>query len=147
LLARLDERSVPYTRVADDRSVLPILFWLIPIAGVAIVVVLMTRRTPTTNVVNPALTFGKNRARLYADKGERVTFRDVAGSREAKEELVEIIDFLRAPERFKRLGARVPRGVLLVGPPGTGKTLLARAVAGEANVPFFSICGSEFVEM
>src|SRR6185295_14598974 len=87
------------------------------------------------------------KARLYVDKGTPVTFDDVAGSEEAKAELAEVVEFLRAPDRFRRLGARVPRGVLLVGPPGTGKTLLAKAVAGEAGVPFYSICGSEFVEM
>jgi cell division protease FtsH len=147
LLARLDESNVPYTRVADEHPMLPPLLWLVPILGGGILLALFLRRTPATNAINPALNFGKNKARLYVDKGEPVSFRDVAGSHEAKAELTEIVEFLRAPERFKRLGARVPKGVLLVGPPGTGKTLLARAVAGEANVPFYSICGSEFVEM
>ncbi len=94
-----------------------------------------------------ALSFGKSRARLQSDKSQKVTFDDVAGIDEAKEELGEIIDFLREPKKFTRLGGRIPKGVLLMGPPGTGKTLLARAIAGEAGVPFFSISGSDFVEM
>ena len=94
-----------------------------------------------------ALSFGKSRARLMSDKSEKVTFEDVAGIDEAKEELIEIVEFLRDPKKFTRLGGRIPKGVLLVGPPGCGKTLLARAIAGEAAVPFFSISGSDFVEM
>ncbi|MCD4653613.1 ATP-dependent zinc metalloprotease FtsH, partial [bacterium] len=94
-----------------------------------------------------AMTFGKSKAKLLNDQGTKVTFNDVAGVDEAKEELEEIIEFLKEPQRFGRLGGKIPKGVLLVGPPGTGKTLLARAVAGEADVPFFSISGSDFVEM
>ena len=94
-----------------------------------------------------ALSFGKSRARLMSDQSAKVTFEDVAGIDEAKEELIEIVDFLRDPKKFTRLGGRIPKGVLLVGPPGCGKTLLARAIAGEAGVPFFSISGSDFVEM
>jgi cell division protease FtsH len=94
-----------------------------------------------------AMSFGKSRARLLSDQQEKVTFQDVAGIDEAKEELGEIVDFLRDPKKFTRLGGRIPKGVLLMGPPGTGKTLLARAIAGEAGVPFFSISGSDFVEM
>lgn len=96
---------------------------------------------------NKAMGFGKSRARLLGEKGLKITFDDVAGIDEAKHELEEIVDFLKDPQKFQRLGGRIPRGVLLVGPPGTGKTLLARAIAGEANVPFFSISGSDFVEM
>src|ERR1700686_4717709 len=96
---------------------------------------------------NKALSFGKSRARLHSSQQKKVTFKDVAGVEEAKEELEEIIEFLKDPQKFQKLGGRIPRGVLLVGPPGTGKTLLARAIAGEANVPFFSISGSDFVEM
>src|SRR4030043_318017 len=94
-----------------------------------------------------ALSFGKSRARLMTDSQEKVTFEDVAGIDEAKDELQEIIEFLRDPRKFTRLGGRIPKGVLLVGAPGTGKTLLARAIAGEAGVPFFSMSGSDFVEM
>jgi len=94
-----------------------------------------------------AMSFGKSRARLMTDRSKKVTFNDVAGIDEAKAELQEIIDFLRDPKKFTRLGGRIPKGVLLVGPPGTGKTLLARAIAGEADVPFFTISGSDFVEM
>lgn len=96
---------------------------------------------------NQALSFGKSRARLYGNEKEKVVFKDVAGSNEAKQDLEEIVEFLKYPKKFEGVGARIPKGVLLVGPPGTGKTLLARAVAGEAGVPFFSISGSEFVEM
>ena len=96
---------------------------------------------------NKALSFGKSRARLHSSQQKKVTFKDVAGVEEAKEELQEIIEFLREPQKFQKLGGRIPKGVLLIGSPGTGKTLLARAIAGEANVPFFSISGSDFVEM
>jgi cell division protease FtsH len=96
---------------------------------------------------NQALSFGKSRARLYGNEKEKFTFKDIAGSDEAKQDLQEVVEFLKYPKKFESVGARIPKGVLLVGPPGTGKTLLARAVAGEANAPFFSISGSEFVEM
>jgi cell division protease FtsH len=105
----------------------------------------MMRQSQGSN--NQAMSFGKSRARLFTANRPSVTFSDVAGVEEAKEELVEVVEFLKYPEKFAALGARIPRGVLLVGPPGTGKTLLSRAVAGEAGVPFFSISGSEFVEM
>ena len=149
LLATLDEKDIPYTRIADSGLSLPMaLLWLLPLVALVGLMFSFARKTPpTSNITHPALNFGKHKARLYSDKATPVTFRDVAGSYEAKEELGEIIEFLKSPERFRRLGGRAPKGVLLVGPPGTGKTLLARAVAGEAGVPFFSICGSEFVEM
>jgi len=96
---------------------------------------------------NKALSFGKSRAKLFGEGHKKITFNDVAGVEEAKEELKEIIEFLKNPAKFKKLGVKIPKGVLLMGPPGTGKTLLAKAIAGEANVPFFSISGSDFVEM
>jgi cell division protease FtsH len=96
---------------------------------------------------NQAMSFGRSKARLYGNEKDKVMFKDIAGSNEAKEDLEEIVQFLKFPKKFEGVGARIPKGMLLVGPPGTGKTMLARAVAGEANVPFFSISGSEFVEM
>src|SRR2546428_3885050 len=104
------------------------------------------RRQPQSETTQP-MSFGKCRARLHTENRPKVTFDDVAGVDEAKEELQEVIEFLKHPKKFQALGAKIPRGVLLVGPPGSGKTLLAKAVAGEAGVPFFSISGSEFVEM
>src|SRR2546430_13520773 len=100
------------------------------------------RRRRKAGGTNP-LRFGKTRARLHSTQQKKVTFKDVAGVEEAKEELQEIIEFLREPQKFQKLGGRIPKGVLLIGPPGTGKTLLARAIAGEASVPFFSISGSD----
>jgi cell division protease FtsH len=126
-------------------------FWLsslISIAPIALLVglwFLFLRQMQSGG--NKAMSFGKSRARLLSMQQKKITFKDVAGVDEAKEELKEIIEFLREAQKFQRLGGRIPKGVLLVGPPGTGKTLLARAVAGEANVPFFSISGSDFVEM
>ena len=93
------------------------------------------------------MSFGKSNARIYIEAETGKTFADVAGQEEAKEALAEVVDFLNEPEKYRQIGAKVPKGVLLVGPPGTGKTLLAQAVAGESRVPFFSISGSEFVEM
>ena len=122
--------------------------WLINLAPLALLAALwffMIRQMQTGG--NKALSFGKSRARLLSMQQKKVTFKDVAGVDEAKEELKEIIEFLREAQKFQKLGGRIPKGVLLVGSPGTGKTLLARAVAGEANVPFFSISGSDFVEM
>ncbi len=122
--------------------------WLLNLAPLVLLGALwfiMLRQMQTGG--NKALSFGKSRARLLSMQQKKVTFKDVAGVDEAKEELREIIEFLREAQKFQKLGGRIPKGVLLVGPPGTGKTLLARAVAGEANVPFFSISGSDFVEM
>lgn len=132
----------------DDNSN-PYFSWLVQ--GIAIIVlmgvmwILFMRQMQIGG--NRALSFGKSRAKLLTSQQKRVTFRDVAGVDEAKEELQEIIEFLKDPQRFIKLGGRIPKGVLLMGPPGAGKTLLARAIAGEANVPFFSISGSDFVEM
>src|SRR6202041_2270656 len=122
-----------------------ILLQTFPIVLVAGFWVFMMRQMQSGG--NKALSFGKSRARLHSSQQKKVTFKDVAGVEEAKEELQEIIEFLREPQKFQKLGGRIPKGVLLIGPPGTGKTLLARAIAGEASVPFFSISGSDFVEM
>ncbi len=119
--------------------------FLLPTLFLIGIFVFMMRQAQGSN--NQAMSFGKSRARLFTGNKPTVTFSDVAGVEEAKEELVEVVEFLKYPDKFASLGARIPRGVLLVGPPGTGKTLLSRAVAGEAGVPFFSISGSEFVEM
>jgi cell division protease FtsH len=118
---------------------------LLPVLLIGAFIFFMMRQAQGTN--NQAMSFGKSRARMFLGNKTVVTFADVAGVDEAKQELTEVVEFLKYPEKFNSLGARIPRGVLLVGPPGTGKTLLARAVAGEAGVPFFSISGSEFVEM
>jgi cell division protease FtsH len=126
-------------------SWLAILGGVLPLIFVAGLFFLLMRQAQGTN--NQALTFGKSRARMFTGDKPTVTFEDVAGAQEAKQELAEVVEFLREPEKFMRLGARIPKGILLVGPPGTGKTLMAKAVSGEAGVPFFSISGSEFVEM
>ncbi len=118
---------------------------LLPVIIISAVLFIMLRSAQGQG--NQALSFGKSRARLYGNEKDKVTFTDIAGSDEAKQDLQEVVEFLKYPKKFANLGARIPKGVLLVGPPGTGKTMLARAVAGEANVPFFSISGSEFVEM
>src|SRR3954453_155884 len=118
---------------------------LLPLIFFGAILLFMMRQAQGSN--NQALSFGKSRARMFMGNKPTITFADVAGVEEAKQELAEVVEFLKYPEKFSALGARIPKGVLLVGPPGTGKTLLSRAVAGEAGVPFFSISGSEFVEM
>jgi cell division protease FtsH len=118
---------------------------LLPLVFFGAILLFMMRQAQGSN--NQALSFGKSRARMFMGNKPTITFADVAGVEEAKQELEEVVEFLKYPEKFSALGARIPKGVLLVGPPGTGKTLLSRAVAGEAGVPFFSISGSEFVEM
>jgi cell division protease FtsH len=140
--------NIDYSAVeasAAGTLVIQVLFSLLPVLLIVGVFVFMMRQAQGTN--NQAMSFGKSRARMFLGNKTVVTFNDVAGVDEAKQELTEVVEFLKYPEKFNSLGARIPRGVLLVGPPGTGKTLLARAVAGEAGVPFFSISGSEFVEM
>jgi cell division protease FtsH len=129
----------------QNSILLPLLFNVGPFVLLGAIWFFMLRQMQSGG--NKALSFGKSRARLLSMQQKKVTFKDVAGVDEAKEELKEIIEYLREPQKFQKLGGRIPKGVLLVGPPGTGKTLLARAVAGEANVPFFSISGSDFVEM
>jgi cell division protease FtsH len=130
---------------AGNSAFWSILMWWGPVLLLVGFWVFMLRQMQSGG--NKALSFGKSRAKLLNNQQKRVTFKDVAGVDEAKEELQEIIEFLKEPQKFQKLGGRIPKGVLLVGPPGTGKTLMARAVAGEANVPFFSISGSDFVEM
>ncbi|HAK60851.1 MAG TPA: cell division protein FtsH [Nitrospiraceae bacterium] len=124
-----------------------ILVWLLPVFFILIIWVFVFKRMGGGGPGEMFMSFGKSRAKIYGESDVKLTFNDVAGVDEAKEELIEIVDFLQHPDKFTKLGGRIPKGVLLVGPPGTGKTLLARAVAGEAQVPFFSISGSEFVEM
>jgi len=129
----------------QNSILLPLLFNIGPFVLLGAIWFFMLRQMQSGG--NKAMSFGKSRARLLSMQQKKITFKDVAGVDEAKEELKEIIEYLREPQKFQKLGGRIPKGVLLVGPPGTGKTLLARAVAGEANVPFFSISGSDFVEM
>jgi len=124
-----------------------VLSWALPVAFFFGIWMLFIRRLADGSGFGGLMSVGKSNAKVYVEQDAKVTFADVAGVDEAKAELAEIVAFLKDPDGYGRLGARMPKGVLLVGPPGTGKTLLARAVAGEAGVPFFSISGSEFVEM
>lgn len=137
--------NITYAAPSQWNNIAPILASFIPLLIIGGFLFFMLRQAQGSN--NQAMNFGKSRARLFTSDKPTVTFADVAGVEEAKEELSEIVEFLKEPEKFVNLGARIPKGVLMVGPPGTGKTLMARAVAGEAGVPFFSISGSEFVEM
>ncbi len=150
LVKLLDEKKVPYEAVPKSGMAEAFWIWLVPL-GLAFLFwsFLMRRMSAGMGQGGPqsVMSFGKTRAKVQAEVDVGVGFKDVAGIDEAVEELQEIVEFLKVPEKFRRLGGRIPKGVLLVGPPGTGKTLLARAVAGEAGVPFFSLSGSEFVEM
>ena len=142
----LQDKGVPFNyREVKEANWVSLLINFSPILLIVGIWIFMMRQMQAGG--NKALSFGKSRARLLTAQQKKATFKDVAGIDEAKEELYEIIDFLKDPQKFQKLGGRIPKGVLLVGPPGTGKTLLARAIAGEANVPFFSISGSDFVEM
>jgi len=147
LADRLTAHKVTFTGVVQSTFLRDLLSWLLPVLFFFGLWVLFVRRMAEKQGFGGLMSIGKSKAKLYVEKDTKVSFADVAGVDEAKEELVEIVDFLKHPKDYGRLGARVPKGVLLVGPPGTGKTLLARAVAGEAGVTFFSISGAEFVEM
>jgi len=141
----LADRNVTFKGEIESTFFRDLLSWIIPIAIFVGIWLFMMRRM--TGQQSGFMALGKNKAKIYMEEELNVRFGDAAGVEEAKQELVEVIDFLKEPERFTRLGGKMPRGILLVGPPGTGKTLLARAVAGESGVPFFSMSGSEFVEM
>jgi len=144
----LSKFGVTVTGATEKTWLTELLGWIIPMVFfVALWVFIIRRMTGQQGLGGGYMSLGKSRAKIYVETDTKVTFEDVAGVDEAKEELVEIIEFLKDPRRYGRLGGRIPKGILLVGPPGTGKTLMARAVAGEAGVPFFSISGSEFVEM
>ncbi len=142
----LDERKIQYEQ---ENALVKNFFWhwVLPFALLLLVWRVLFSRAFKMGPGAGIMSFGKNRARLVVDDAKKVTFSDVAGVEEAKDELTEIIEFLKTPQKFRAIGGKIPKGILLVGPPGTGKTLLARAVAGEAGVPFFSLSGSEFVEM
>jgi cell division protease FtsH len=144
LVKELDDRKVDYSGRYDSKFLGTILSWLLPLAVMFLIWRFAIKRMGPGQGV---MSFGKSKAKLFAESETKVTFADVAGIDEAREELQEVVEFLKTPDKFQKLGGRIPKGVLLVGPPGTGKTLLAKAVAGEAKVPFFSISGSEFVEM
>ncbi|HSL02061.1 MAG TPA: ATP-dependent zinc metalloprotease FtsH [Nitrospiraceae bacterium] len=145
LVKELNARSVIFSGVIESTFLKDIISWVIPALIFGGIWFFLIRRFGQGQ--KGFMTVGQSKAKIYAEKDTKVTFADVAGVDEAKEELREVIDFLKTPEKFTRLGGKIPKGILLVGPPGTGKTLLARAVAGEAGVTFFSISGSEFVEM
>jgi cell division protease FtsH len=144
LVSELEQHGVKFSGRYENTWVTTLLSWVVPILIFFGIWTLIFRRMSPGGTV---MTIGRSKAKIYGENEVKVTFNDVADVQEAKEELVEIVEFLRNPKKFQRLGGKIPKGVLLVGPPGTGKTLLARAVAGEAKVPFFSINGSEFVEM
>ncbi|MFM7199179.1 MAG: ATP-dependent zinc metalloprotease FtsH [Myxococcota bacterium] len=147
LVKLLDASGIRYRAVVDNNWMGPLFLWLVLPVGLIMLVTFFMRRMGMGGGGPQAMTFGRSRARLVAEEGTGISFADVAGIDEAKEELEEVVAFLKTPEKFLKLGGRIPKGVLLVGPPGTGKTLLARAVAGEAGVPFFLLSGSDFVEM
>jgi cell division protease FtsH len=148
LVKNLDASGISYRGVISDNWLRDFLLtWILPLAVLMLVWSFVFKRMGTGNPGETFMSFGKSRAKIYGESDVKVTFNDVAGVEEAKEELVEVVEFLKNPDKFTKLGGRIPKGVLLVGPPGTGKTLLAKAVAGESKVPFFSMSGSEFVEM
>ena len=142
------DKGINYSFDKQSSEWLNILLGFLPwLLIIAVWIIIMRRMQGQGGGTRGIFSFGKSKAKLISQSGQKVTFRDVAGADEAKVELQEIIEFLKEPTKFQKLGGKIPRGVLLLGPPGTGKTLLARAVAGEAGVPFFSISGADFVEM
>ncbi|SFW37019.1 ATP-dependent zinc metalloprotease FtsH [Nitrosovibrio sp. Nv17] len=147
LADKLDQHQVIYTGIIQSTWLRDLMSWLLPMGIFIAIWIFVIRRMSQGAMSGGLMSIGKSRAKVFVEQETKVTFADVAGVDEAKEELVEIVNFLKDTEGYSRLGGRAPKGILLVGPPGTGKTLLARAVAGEAGVPFFSISGSEFVEM
>ena len=148
LAEHLSKYNVPYTQVYESKFLATLLSWIIPaLIFFGIWMLIFRKFADKQGLGGGFMNIGKSKAKVYVEQQTGVTFEDVAGVEESKAELQEIVDFLKAPDDYGKLGARMPKGVLLVGPPGTGKTLLARAVAGQAGVPFFSISGSEFVEM
>ncbi|MBC7132341.1 MAG: ATP-dependent metallopeptidase FtsH/Yme1/Tma family protein [Roseovarius sp.] len=147
LTRRLEQSSAEYDGTVTNTFLTQILSWVVPILLIFGLWMFVFRKIAEKQGFGGMMTVGKSKAKVYVEKDTGVTFDDVAGIDEARQELEEIVSFLKEPDRYGRLGARIPKGILLVGPPGTGKTLVARAVAGEAGVPFFSISGSEFVEM
>ncbi|WPC65305.1 ATP-dependent zinc metalloprotease FtsH [Rhodoferax ferrireducens] len=147
LAARLEKYKVPYSRIVDNTFLRDLLSWIVPALVFFGLWFFLFRSFANKQGMGGFLSVGKSRAKIYMQTNTGITFADVAGVDEARHELEEVVDFLKHPQEYGRLGAHIPKGVLLVGPPGTGKTLLAKAVAGEAGVPFFSISGSEFVEM
>lgn len=147
MVQRLEKHNVKYWRVIESTFWKDVLGWIIPMVFFIGIWIFISRKMMGGGAGGSFMSIGKSKAKVYVEKEITVTFDDVAGVDEAKEELQEVIQFLKDPKRYGKLGAKMPRGILLVGPPGTGKTLLAKAVAGEAEVPFFTISGSEFVEM
>src|ERR1044071_26561 len=144
LVSDLERANIAFKGEVVNEWLPTVLSWVVPVVLFVVLWNFLFRRL---NTGGGMMQIGKSKAKVYIEKKTGVTFADVAGIDEAEEELAEVVEFLKTPEKYQRLGGRIPKGVLLIGPPGTGKTLLARAVAGEAGVPFFSISGSDFVEM
>jgi len=145
LVKELQKYNIKFAGYYENKIIKAIISWVLPFAVIILIWNLLMRRMG--GAPSSVLNFGKSRGKIYGEDEIKITFEDVAGVDEAKEELKEIIEYLRTPQKFLNIGGKIPKGILLVGPPGSGKTLLAKAVAGEAKVPFFSMSGSDFVEM